>query len=750
MRHPDRRPPEPVGRRDFVKAATAVSAAALARPLPPMTGQSGQPAWHQVPCRFCGVGCGLLVRVDNGRAVAVKGDPASPVNRGLACAKGYYSIQALYGRDRITRAHLRRNGALAPVPMAEALDEIAARLRDAIQRFGPDSVALYGSAQWTAADAFVGERLFRGAIGSRNVDTSERLYTASADVGHVAAYGLPGPPGSFEDLDHADVFVLWNVNLAETDPVLFSRLLERRRVTPSVRIIDLGTRTTRTSYAADRALLLVPNSELAVANAICQDIIARGRMNREFLERHVAFKRGDAKIGDGDDDVLTADQGADVRFEDFVRFLGAMPPDRATEVSGLAIEDVRWLSSLYADPARKVVSLWGNGVNQQARGTWVNSAIHNIHLLVGKVATPGNAAMPVTGQPGGASLVRAGLAQADGGERPRAAPRPALSIFRALERGDIRFLWIQATNPMVSLPNLSRFRAAAKKAGHYLVVSEAYPTPTTDVAHAVLPSAMWLERDGTFCSVERRVQYFSRLLRAPGDCLGDAQQMLEVARRLGHTALVPSGASGEDPVWSELRRRQERAALPSHSTLQRGAGALWPAPGDQETRWRYNSRFDPAANRALGAFDFYGHPDHRAWIWLRPHEAPPESPDRDYPFWFMADSVVEHWGRGSMTRRIPSLHRAVPQGFVELNLSDARGLGIRDGDRVRLTSRRGTVEAEARVEYRNQLPRGRVLAPGFDEGVAVNLLTPDASCPLSGQPAYGACAVRVERVRRAP
>jgi nitrate reductase NapA len=719
---------------------------------------------------MCGVGCGLLVRIQDGRAVAVKGDPESPVSQGMACVKGYYSVQALYGRDRLTRALVRKNGTMVPVPISEALDVVAERIRDTVTRNGPDSAALYGSAQWTAADAFVGARLFRGAIGSRSVDTSARLYTASADAGYTGSYGLPAAPGGYEDIDHADVFVLWNVNLAESDPVLFSRMLERRRTSPAVRIIDLATRTTRTSYAADRALLMAPHSELAVANAISQEIIARGMANRSFIERHVSFKRGPTGIGNGmTEDILLSDESSDAKWEDYVRFLGDYAPERAQQISGLAADEIRWIASLYADSARTVVSAWGAAVNQQGRGTWVNNALHNIHLLVGKVASPGNAAISLTGQPGGAAMVAGELGHRalDAEGRARAArvlgsgpekvdarvARPALSIFRALDRGDVRFIWIQATNPMVSLPHLSRFRGSARRDGRFVVVSEAYPTPTTDVADVVLPAAMWIERDGVFVNAERRIQHFAQMVRPPGDCMSDMRQMMEVARRLGHGPLFPWDPSrASDQIWDEFVQlhAQPSDAMPSLGMLRAEPGVQWPANDGNETRWRYNTAHDPAAARVHGGFDFYGHGDHRAWIWLRPHEPPVESPDRAYPFWFSSGSVVEHWGSGSMTRRIPSLHGAVPHSYVEMNRADARAMGVRDGDTVRLTSRRGSVELEARIDYRGQPPRGRLFAPVFDEGAAVNLLTLDACCPISGQPDYGACAVRVERVRGKP
>jgi nitrate reductase NapA len=203
-----------------------------------------------------------------------------------------------------------------------------------------------------------------------------------------------------------------------------------------------------------------------------------------------------------------------------------------------------------------------------------------------------------------------------------------------------------------------------------------------------------------------------------------------------------------EEIWKEYSRfhAEPRSALAPLADLRRRPGVIWPYPDGRETRWRYNTAHDPAADPARGGFDFYGHADHRAWIWLRPHQPAAEAPDRDYPFWLVTGAVLEHWGTGTMTQRVPTLHRAVPHAYVELNREDARQLGIRNRDMVRLVSRRGSLEVQARLDYRSQPPRGLLFVPSFDEGVPVNRLTLDAGCPLSGQPDAGKCAVRVERL----
>jgi nitrate reductase NapA len=260
---------------------------------------------------------------------------------------------------------------------------------------------------------------------------------------------------------------------------------------------------------------------------------------------------------------------------------------------------------------------------------------------------------------------------------------------------------------------------------------------------------MWIEREGIFANVERRAQHFDQLVPPPGDAMSDAWQMIEVARRLGLSALFPwDRRSHVGQIWEEYRRFHDdpRSELPPISALRTQAGVMWPYVNGRETKWRYNTAHDAATDRTRGAFHFYGHPDGRAWIWLRPHEPPAESPDREYPFWLRTGAVLEHAGTGSLTQRIPTLHRAVPRSYLEINRDDANQLGIRNRDTVRIASRRGSLEIEARIDYRSRPPKGQLFVPSFDEDVPVGLLMLDAFCPLSGQPDMTTCAVRVERL----
>lgn len=768
-----------IDRRAFIKSAAVQSAIAAAAMLFPgisfgawkkLEEFSGAVEWKKAPCRFCGVGCGLMIGVSGDRAVAVKGDPDSSVNKGLCCVKGYHSIQVLYGRDRFKKALIRRNGKMVGVPMQKALDLVARKMKETIKDHGKDSVAIYGSGQWSIPDGYTASKLFKGCIGTNNVEANARLCMASAVTGFLTSFGLDEPMGCYDDIDHGDVFILWGNNMAEMHPVLFSRLLARRKRQTDVRIIDLATRSTRTSQAADKSILFTPQTDLALANAICYEIIRNGWIDEGFIQRHVSFHKGKTDIGYGiQDHFKFKDTAEAVDFKAYREFLKDYSPAKVEKISGVSAKDIRYMASLYGNPDKRVVSFWCMGTNQHTRGTWINNLIYNIHLLVGKIASPGNSPFSLTGQPSACGTVREvgtlthklphGVVMKERARKLAADiwqvpvenidPKPTyhtMEMFRALDRGEIRFMWIQVTNPMVTLPKLNRYRKGAQKKDRFIVVSEIYPTPTSDVADVILPSALWIEREGFFGNSERRTQHNEQMVPAPGDAMCNTWQLIEVARRLGFNKQFSwSRESYIENIWNEYTRFHDnpRHRMAPYEELKTRAGVQWPFVDGMETKWRYNPQYDPAAKG--DDFDFYGKPDHRAWIWLRPYEPPAESPDGEYPFWLSTGRVLEHWHTGSMTRRIPILHRAMPESYVEINPEDAAALGITPHSRVRLSSRRGSVVMKASIDGRGNPPKGMVFVPFFDETYLINELTLDAFCPISKQPDYKKCAVKLER-----
>lgn len=288
--------------------------------------KGGNLDWKKAPCRFCGVGCGVLVGVENGKAVAVKGDPNSSVNKGLCCVKGYHSVMAMYGKDRLTKPLLRQKDSYVEISMKEALDLIASKMKETINTYGKDAVSIYGSGQWTIPDGYVASKLFKGCIGTNNVEANARLCMASAVTGFMTSFGIDEPMGCYEDIDYADVFILWGNNMAEMHPVLFSRILDQR-LKRGVKIIDFATRTTRTSMAADKSILFSPQTDIAVANAICYEIIRKGWVNRSFVEKHCNFSKGSTNIGYGLEDKFSfKDNPQKISFEEYKLFLEDYSP----------------------------------------------------------------------------------------------------------------------------------------------------------------------------------------------------------------------------------------------------------------------------------------------------------------------------------------------------------------------------------------------------------------------------------------
>jgi len=737
--------------------------------------------WGKAPCRYCGTGCGVEVGVHDGKVVAVRGDENSQVNRGLLCVKGYHLPGLLYGEDRLTHPLRRtKSGGFERISWDDALDLVASKYADALEDYGPEAVSIYGSGQWTVFDGYAALKWIKGGMKSNNLEPNARLCMASAVMGFVTQFQSDEPMGCYDDFEIADDFVLWGHNAAEMHPVLFSRMLEHKRRNPRVRIVDLTTRRTPTSDYADMVVLFRPGSDLAIANGILHLLIKQGKVDRDFIAENVVFKRGIEDLeqigygcyGDDAERYTFKDKGRDATFQDLIAFVEEYTPEKVSGISGVPVGQIRALADLYGDRKRGTVSLWCMGVNQHYRGTWMNNLITDLHLVTGKISKPGSNPFSITGQPSACGTVRevgtlANRLPADmvvmnpehrakaekiWGVEPGTIPgKPGyhtMDLFRAWARGDVKVMWVQTTNPWVTIPNLGRIEGK-RRDDQFLVVSDIYPTPTTDAADLILPSAAWVEREGVFGNTERRTQHWDKLVEPPGEAKEDAWQFIQVAKRMGMGHLFPwPDDDWHKPMWEEYRSFTLGVGkdVASYDDLRATRGLRWPVVDGKETRYRYAAGHDPYVKKKKGVHFYkakkYGG---KAAVWLRPYHPPPEEPDGDYPFWLCTGRVLEHWHTGSMTRRTKQLHQAAPEAFVELNRVDATELGVKSGDRVRVVSRRGSVELTVKTEDRGQPPRGLVFVPFFDESVLINRVTLDSMCNISKEPDYKKCAVRIER-----
>ncbi len=750
--------------------------------------------WDKAPCRFCGTGCHVQVGVRDGRVVSVAGDQHAEVNRGLLCVKGYHVGLALYGQDRLRTPLLRQGDELVPISWSRALDVIADRVE-----LDPSGFAFYGSGQWTIPEGYAAQKFMKGGLGCNHIDPNARLCMASAVTGFLATYGVDEPAGVFDDLDVADVVITWGNNPAEMHPVIFSRLIDRRSRGEEIELIDIGTRRTRTTDHAQRYLEFNPHSDLAVANGIAHLLLERGTWNRDFVDQHCAFR------WDPGDPTL---RGEALAFDQYREMLREYTPERVEEISGVPADEIRHLADLFGDPEKRITSLWCMGMNQHTQGTAINTLVHGVHLLSGHFGRPGDAPTSLTGQPSACGTVRevGTLAHALPGGRVvanaehraqteeiwnvpegRIGSSPGyhtMAMWSAWSRpesdgGDIHTIWVQVTNPGQTLPHLhGNFDPGVRDPNRFLIVSDVYPTVTTQAADLVLPSAMWVEKNGMVGNSERRTQQWFKMVDPPGEARDDTWQTIAVARRLydrgfagmrdrdGNFLFRVEDEGREVPIWEwdhyydvnvdkhlfeeyRLFTRLKHKDLAPYDEYVAHRGMRWPVVQQEdgswrETRWRFAGFDDPYVEDGR-EFQFYhsSSSDDRAQIWFRPYVNPPEMPDEEFPFWLCTGRVVEHWHTGTMTMRVPQLRAAMPNAYVEVNRADARRLGFTNGEMVRVESRRGHVDVPVWIGGRGAPPPGSVFVPFFDERVLINNVTLDAYDPISKQPDYKKCAVRV-------
>ncbi len=903
-------------RREFIGTAAA-AAASTALPISTLAGAPPESSWRwdKAPCRFCGVGCGVLVATAKGKVVGVRGDPDSPVNRGLLCAKGLSLPQIHAAEDRLTTPLLRKKGGrfdkrgdFEPVSWDEAFGVMAKEWKRHFANLGPSGVAVMGSGQYTIMEGYAALKLVKAGWRSNNIDPNARHCMASAVAAFMQTFGIDEPAGCYDDIELTDEVVLWGANMAEMHPMLWARIQDMKLRSPSYRIVNLTTFGNASSDIADLEIVFRPNTDLAIMNYLAREIVARGAVDREYVERHCVFAAGWTDIGYGmrpderyahpqelptrarqrsvvlakEDAPLMGRAAGDavaqtkaeqagahwlISFEEFrkglepytleaVAPLAKGDPDEPLEVFAAKL---RQLADVYCDRARKVVSFWTMGFNQHTRGTWVNEQAYMLHLLTGRHAKPGDNATSLTGQPSACGTARevgtfahrlpADMVVEDPEHRKRAEeiwnlPARTLNpkigfhiteMMRALEDSRVGWLWVQVTNPFQSTANANHWITAAREMDNFIVVSDVYPTFSGKVADLILPAALHFEKWGGYGNSERRTQLWRQQVKAPGQARTDLWMMMEFSKRFtlrevwGAEKLPGLKADGyedgklpdvlaeaekmgyrpdqtlyealfETPAakkfaWPDPVARgapnatveaariswfPEKALFEEYARFGRGRGhdladfdvyyrddvrgLRWPVVGGKETRWRFNEEHDPYARRGSG-IDFYGKAmkkvprgdlagpaagekvslEGKAKIFFRPYAPPPEAPDETYDLWLSTGRVLEHWHSGSMTRRVPQLHAAVPQAVVWMHPKDAGARGLGRGDLAEIESRRGKVLARVETKGRNRPPRGLVFVPWFDEGVLVNRVTLDATCPISKQTDFKKCAVKITK-----
>lgn len=822
-----------ISRREFLKANAAVAAAtAVGVTLPIKMVEAAEQAdsikWDKAPCRFCGVGCSVLVGTQAGKVVATKGDPESPVNRGLNCIKGYFLSKIMYGKDRLTTPLLRmkdgkyhKEGEFTPVSWDVAFDTMAAKWKHSLATKGPTSVGMFGSGQWTIWEGYAASKLHKAGFLTNNIDPNARHCMASAVGGFMRTFGIDEPMGCYDDLEAADQFVLWGANMAEMHPILWARISDRRLSSPTCRVHVLSTFENRSFDLADNPMVFRPQSDLVILNYIANYIIKNKAVNTDFVTKHTKFALGVDDIGYGlrpehplEKKAKNPGNGKStpISFDEYAKFVSTYTLEYAAKMSGVEPEKLEILAKAYADPKVKIMSLWTMGINQHVRGVWANNMLYNIHLLTGKIATPGNSPFSLTGQPSACGTAREvgtfahrlpadmevtndkhraiteKLWQVPEGTIPAKPGYHAVLQSRMLKDGKLNCYWTMCTNNMQAGPNINdEIYPGFRNPENFIVVSDPYPTITAMAADLILPTAMWVEKEGAYGNAERRTHMWHQQVKAPEGATSDLWQLVEFSKRFKVSEVWPAELIAKQPEYAdktlyevlfangvidkfptsdckaELNDESEhfgfylqKGIFEEYAAFGRGhghdladfdryhetRGLRWPVVNGKETLRRFVEGSDPYVKAGEG-FKFYGKPDGKAVIFALPYEPAAEEPNEEYDLWMSTGRVLEHWHTGSMTARVPELYRAYPDAQIFMHPEDAKARGVQRGDEVIVASPRGEVKTRVETKGRNKPPRGVVFMPFFDARQLVNKLILDATDPLSKETDFKKCPVKV-------
>jgi assimilatory nitrate reductase catalytic subunit len=688
--------------------------------------------WVATTCGYCSVGCGMFVGVKDGRAVSVRGNPDHPVNRGMLCPKGLSEHYTISAPNRARYPLLRQNGTLSRVSWDDALTTMAARFREVQARHGREAVGVISTGQLVTEEFYTLGKLVQLGIGTPNYDGNTTLCMSTAVAGYKRSFGSDGPPGAYEDLERADLILLIGANIADNHPILCRRL----EANPSKTVIVADPRVTKTAMMADLHLPLRPRSDIALINALINVIIGHDLVDRRYVDRHTTG------------------------FDQLRESVREYTLERVSEITGLAPELVYRTAWLYAQ-ARAAFIGWTMGVNHSTKGTETVNAINNLALITGNIGRAGAAPFSITGQCNAMGTREAGFTSSLPGYRKfeNPADREALAaiwnvpveripaarglaypdiIETALDRR-IRALWIIATNPIVSFPNLGVLQQALEGL-EFLVVQDGYhPTPTTSLAHLVLPAAIWGEKEGTYTNSERRVSKVNRAVDPPAEARADFDIFLDLAGAFGvRDELFPGWTTPADAFdeWTHVSagRLCDYSGM-TYAAIEEQGGIQWPFP---------SGATDPGDTRRLYTDGRFPTEDGRARLIPVTWEPFPEQPNGEFPLTLNTGRTVEHWHTRTKTGQVPILEHLSPHAWLEMNPRDARSLRLKPQDHVDVVSRRGRVRGvELRVT--ETVAPGQVFVPFHYAEANANQVTQSAFDPVSREPNYKQCAVRVER-----
>ncbi len=698
----------------------------------------------------------MILHVEDGQVAKVSGDTEHPANFGRLCTKGSSAHVALRKSGRLERAFVRhaRDEDPVPLPLDQAITETARRLRATLDVHGPDALSFYVSGQMSVEAQYLVNKLAKGFVRTNNIESNSRLCMASAGSGYKLSLGADGPPGSYQDFDRADLFLVIGANMADCHPVLFLRMMDR--VKAGAKLIVVDPRRTTTAEKASLFLQIAPGTDLALLNGLLHLLHKNGHTDQAFIEQYT--------------------EGWDA----MPAFLDDYTPERVAAITGLAADDIRRAAQLIGE-APEWMSCWTMGLNQSTHGTWSTNAICNLHLATGKICRPGSGPFSLTGQPnamGGREMGYMGpglpgqrtvLAQEDRafvetawnvapGTLPTKVGGGTIDMFSRMAAGEIKACWIICTNPVASVANRQTV-VAGLRAAELVIAQDAFlDTETNQYADVLLPGALWAEAEGVMINSERNMTLMQQAVDPPGEALPDWKIIARVACEMGFADAFSYASAAE--VFDEITRFANpktgydlRGA--SHAKL-RETPLQWPIAPDAASdrnplRYVNDGVSQALTENADGTRPriAFATPSGKGVFFARAHVAPAELPDGTFPIVFNTGRLQHQWHTMTKTGKVPMLNKLNPGPFVEIHPEDAAALGIAAKDRVEVRSRRGRVVLPAVVTDR--VRPGNCFAPMhwndvYGDELCVNAVTSDAIDAVSRQPELKFCAVALSRV----
>ncbi|CAN7544743.1 molybdopterin-dependent oxidoreductase [Massilia sp. LjRoot122] len=694
-------------------------------------------------CPYCGVGCGIKATPMADGAL-IEGDPDHMASRGRLCVKGSALGETLGLDGRLLAPAIREEGRLRSASWDEALGKVASSFVSIIAEHGPDAVAMYVSGQLLTEDYYVANKFMKGYVGSANIDTNSRLCMSSAVAGHKRAFGEDLVPGCYEDFELADLVVLVGSNTAWCHPTLFQRIAKAKEARPSMRIVAIDPRRTATCELADLHLPVKAGTDVWLFNGLLTHLARAGAADHAFVAAHT----------DGLDAALEVAAGcADIAS--VARTCGVDPHKLAEFYDMFAATG-------------KVVTAFSQGVNQSSSGTDKVNSIINCHLLTGRIGQPGMGPFSLTGQPnamggrevGGLANMLASHLDLDKAahreavrsfwDSPRIADKPglkAVDLFRAIEAGKVKAVWIMATNPVVSLPDADQVKRALQRCEMVVVSDMSGATDTAALGHVLLPALGWGEKDGTVTNSERCISRQRGFLPAPGEARSDWQAICQVAQRMGFRGFDYEGVH---QIFDEHARlstwRNEAGELPRAFRID-GLVGMDRAAYDalEPLQWPVLRRRE--GTERLFADGRFSHPDGKARFVATAPRAPVHAPGGEFPLALNTGRLRDQWHTMTRTGKSPRLAGHAPEPFVDLHPHDALLSGVREGELARVTSRWGAMVA--RVAHSGGIARGAAFVPIHWNGQTASdarvgaVVNPEVD-PVSGEPEFKHTPVRIE------